>query len=179
MGLYRGSTNTDTPTRMVLVSAAAWVRSVSESKQPAWSRVLLVTHRSLNPRASARCATWRTTAASMGSGERCGRDIPSAIWSFRAMRASPAERRVGRGASDGSPPLRRPSIAGAGGGHKPSPPSPLHLQQPLGVAAQDLGLVLRRELEFVHPLRPRDVLHEGPVHREQDTVGTQFHHRAE
>src|SRR5205814_4540429 len=42
-----------------------------------------------------------------------------------------------------------------------------HLQQPLGVATQNFALVLRRDLEVVHPLCPRHVLHEGPVYREQ------------
>src|SRR4029453_11936933 len=155
---------------MGMVRGGAWVSGVSQSKQPAWSRVLLVTHRSPNPRASARCATWRTTAASMGSGERCGRDIPSAIWSFRAMRTSPAEK-SSRCAGGGSPPLWHPSIAGGIKGHKSLiQRSQLYLQQPLGVAAQNLGFVLRRELEFVHPFCTRDVLHEGPVYREQDTV---------
>src|SRR5438874_1069507 len=62
---------------------------VSESKHPAWSSVLLVTHRSRNPSASARCATRRTSSTSIGSGERCGSDTPSEILSFSAINSSP------------------------------------------------------------------------------------------
>src|SRR5262249_9979496 len=75
---------------------------------------------------------------------------------------------------------RRCGIASSSDSHKSLPYRPqLHFQQPLGVAAHDLDLILCRELKFVHPLCSREVLHKGPVHGEQDTVHAQFHHRAE
>ena len=81
-GWYVGSTKTATPRRIRIVSAAAYVRTVSESKDVIPSTVLFVTHRSWNPSASARWATLRTTASGIGSGDRCGSDIPSSMWSL-------------------------------------------------------------------------------------------------
>src|SRR4051812_14475981 len=68
-GWYVGRTITDTPTRMRVVSAAAHVSTVHESKLAMASTVLLVTHRSWNPSWSARWATPRTSASQMGSGD--------------------------------------------------------------------------------------------------------------
>jgi len=53
-----------------------------------------------------------------------------------------------------------------------------HPQQPLGVAGQDLGLVLVAQRHRFHPLRARRVRHERPVDREQDALDAHFHHAA-
>src|SRR6516164_3608358 len=59
-----------------------------------------------------------------------------------------------------------------------SPRSASHLQQPLGVAGEDLGLVLVAQRHRFHPLGARRVRHERPVDREQDAVDAHFHHAA-
>src|SRR5258705_12747047 len=64
-GWYVGSTITETPSRIHVVSAAAHVNTVHESKHPISSTVLLVTHRSANPSSSARWATVRTTSSAI------------------------------------------------------------------------------------------------------------------
>src|SRR5947209_7981936 len=66
------------------------------SKQKTWSSVFSVTHRSRNPRASARWATWRTANMSIVSGERWGRDMPKAVLSFRAIYQSSLVARLAR-----------------------------------------------------------------------------------
>src|SRR5262249_22930370 len=92
-GCSTGRTSTDTPTRMRVVTAAAKVSTPMASNEWTWSSAFEVTHRSWNPSASARWATRRTVAASRGSGERCGSDIPNAIRSLSAMaRLLPAVR---------------------------------------------------------------------------------------
>src|SRR2546423_2938748 len=58
------------------------------SKQKTWSSVFSVTHRSRKPSASARCATRRNSPISIGSGERCGSDMPNSILSFNAIDVS-------------------------------------------------------------------------------------------
>src|SRR5690349_7044509 len=58
------------------------------SKQKTWSSVFSVTHRSRKPSASARVATRRTSPMSIGSGERCGSDMPNAILSLSAICSS-------------------------------------------------------------------------------------------
>jgi hypothetical protein len=45
-----------------------------------------------------------------------------------------------------------------------------HPQQPLGVAGEDLGLVLVAQRHGLHPFGRRQVRHERPVHREQDAI---------
>src|SRR5262245_43458174 len=65
---------------MRVVTAAAYVRIVSASKQKTWSIVFSVTQRSWNPSASARCATRRIVSTSIGSGERWGSETPRAIF---------------------------------------------------------------------------------------------------
>ena len=94
-GWYTGSTSTETPTRMRVVTAAAQVSTVKESKHSTTSSVLLVTQRSWNPSSSARWATWRTIASGIGSGERWGSDIPRAVESARAMARIFADAAVG------------------------------------------------------------------------------------
>src|SRR5204862_4374353 len=64
------------------------VRMTIGSKQKTWSSVFSVTHRSRKPSASARCATRRSSPISIGSGERCGSDMPNSILSFNAIDVS-------------------------------------------------------------------------------------------
>src|SRR5713226_10023913 len=80
MGLRTGSTDTATPRRIFVVSAAAYVSTTAGSRENTWSTAFSVTHRSRNPRASARRATSRTAVMSIGSGERCGSDIPRGMF---------------------------------------------------------------------------------------------------
>src|SRR5438552_14041323 len=84
-GCWTGKTSTDTPTRIRVVTAAAKVKTPMASNEYTWSSAFEVTHRSRNPCASARWATCFTVAASRGSGERWGSDMPSEIRSFKAM----------------------------------------------------------------------------------------------
>src|SRR5215211_9404573 len=55
----------------------------------------------------------------------------------------------------------------------------LQLEQPAGIPAHDLGLVLDRYLKIVQPACPRRIRHEGPVDREEDAVDAELQHRAE
>src|SRR5262249_24642212 len=55
----------------------------------------------------------------------------------------------------------------------------LHFEKPLGVAAQDLDLVLIAQRHGLHPLHRRLVGDEGPVDRKQDTVDAHLHHTAQ
>ena len=55
----------------------------------------------------------------------------------------------------------------------------LHAQQPLGVAAQDLDLVLVAKRNRFHPVRRQRILDERPVDTEHDTVDSHLHHAAE
>src|SRR5262245_53089135 len=81
-----GRTDTETPTRIEAVTAAAHVRIPPGSTEHTWCSVISVSDRSRNARVAARCASRGTTAMSMGSGERCGRDMPNEIASLRAIR---------------------------------------------------------------------------------------------
>src|SRR5262245_11896830 len=56
---------------------------------------------------------------------------------------------------------------------------PLHAKQPLGIAAQDLDLVLLAQRHRFHPLHRRLVGDKGPIHREQDAVDAHLHHAAQ
>src|SRR6516162_4464704 len=55
----------------------------------------------------------------------------------------------------------------------------LHFEKPLGVAAQDLDLVLVAQRHSLHPLHRRLVGDERPINGEQDTVDAHFHHAAQ
>ena len=55
----------------------------------------------------------------------------------------------------------------------------LQPEQPLGVDAQDLGLVLVIQRHGLHPLHGRRIGHERPVDREADPVDAEFHHAAQ
>ena len=55
----------------------------------------------------------------------------------------------------------------------------LHLQQPLGVAAQDFCFVLVGERHGVHPVQRRRVHDERPIDREQDMIDAHLHHAAQ
>src|SRR5215813_15471685 len=55
----------------------------------------------------------------------------------------------------------------------------LHFEKPLGVAAQDLGLVLIAQRHALHPLHRRLVGHERPIDRKHDTVDAHLHHAAQ
>src|SRR5262245_29867125 len=57
--------------------------------------------------------------------------------------------------------------------------SGLHFELPLGVAAQDLDLVLIAQRHGLHPLHRWLVGDEGPVDRKQDTVDAHLHHAAQ
>ena len=54
----------------------------------------------------------------------------------------------------------------------------LHPQQPLGVAAQYLGLVLVAQRHRLHPFHAGRIDHERPVDREQDAVDAHLLHAA-
>src|SRR5262245_39603631 len=86
------------------------------SKQKTWSRVFSVTHRSRNPRVSARWATRCTTCMSTGSGERCGKTMPKGMVSFRAMRIPPTAEPAYAAEPPPPPALSRWERAGGGGG---------------------------------------------------------------
>ena len=55
----------------------------------------------------------------------------------------------------------------------------LHFEKPLGVAAQDLDLVLVAQRHSLHPMHRRLVGDERPINGEQDTVDAHFHHAAQ
>src|SRR5262245_50086988 len=55
----------------------------------------------------------------------------------------------------------------------------LHFEKPLGVAAQDLGLVLIAQRHALHPLHRRLVGDERPINREQDAVDANLHDAAQ
>src|SRR5438445_11814496 len=103
MGLRTGSTDTATPRRIFVVTAAAYVNTTAGSKEYTWSTAFSVTHRSRNPRASARWATSRTAVMSIESGERCGRDIRSEMFmsvilqSFASRRSDASTAQHGAG----------------------------------------------------------------------------------
>src|SRR6516162_2063139 len=55
----------------------------------------------------------------------------------------------------------------------------LHFEKPLGIAAQDLGLVLVAQRHVPYPLHRRLVSDERPINREQDAVDAHLHHAAQ
>src|SRR5262249_35940229 len=90
-----------------------------------WSRVFSVTHRSLKPRASARWATCRMVATSMGSGDRWGSDMPSGMSTTLRSLDDFDLRPVGRLQESDAPAVRRRQLfqhahaVGAEAGHRP------------------------------------------------------------
>src|SRR5262249_2872084 len=86
----------------------------------------------------------------------------------RQSRRGPRGRRTENGAGES----RRKSASG-------DRATGLHFEQPLGVAAQDLGLVLIAQRHGLHPLHRRLVGHERPIDRKQDTVDAHLHHAAQ